>query len=70
MSLMSKRTVSAAKYNGISGTLAGAVVVIVSWLLTFGKVVMPSEVGVALTVILSFAINIVLARSGVISSEE
>ena len=63
------KAVSAAKYSGISGTLAGAIVVIFAWLVTFAKIVMPSEVVVALTVILSFAINITLARSGIISEE-
>lgn len=63
------KAISAAKYNGISGTLAGALVVIFAWLLTFAKIVMPSEVIVSLTVILSFAINIFLARSGIISEE-
>ena len=63
------KAISAAKYNGISGTLAGAIVVILAWLLTFAKIIMPSEVGVALTVIFSFAINITLARSGIISEE-
>lgn len=66
----SENAVSAAKYNGISGTLGGAIVVILAWLLTYAKIIMPSEVGVALTVILSFIINIALARSGVISDTE
>lgn len=59
----------AAKYSGISGTLAGAIVVILAWLLTYAKVIVPTEVVVAMTVIFSFAINIALARSGIISEE-
>jgi len=64
-----ERAISAAKFNGISGTLGGAIVVISAWFLTFAKVSMPPEVTVALTVILSFVINIVLARTGIISEE-
>lgn len=67
---MDKRTVSAAKYSGISGALGGAFTVIFAWLLTFGKVNMPSEVVASLTVIFSFMVNIALAKSGIISTEE
>jgi len=67
---MDKRTVSAAKYSGISGALGGALTVIFAWLLTFGKVDMPSEVVASLTVIFSFMVNIALAKSGVISEEQ
>lgn len=61
--------INAAKYNGVSGTLGGAIVVIFAWLLTYVRVIVPTEVVVALTVIFSFAINIALARSGIISEE-
>lgn len=64
-----ERTIGAAKYSAISGTLGGAIVVIFAWLLTFVKVIMPSEVVVSLTVIFSFFINIILARTGIISEE-
>lgn len=67
---MNKRTIDAAKYNGISGALGGSLVVIFAWLFTFGKVTMPSEVVAALTVIFSFVINIALAKSGIISETE
>jgi len=67
---MDKRTVSAAKYNGISGALGGSFVVIFAWLLTFGKIEMPTEVVAALTVIFSFVVNVSLAKSGIISNEE
>jgi len=67
---MDKRTVSAAKYSGISGALGGAFTVIFAWLLTFGKVQMPSEVVASLTVIFSFMVNIALAKSGIISETE
>lgn len=64
---MNKKTIDAAKYSGISGALAGAFVVILAWLLTFAKIVMPTEVATALTVIFSFVINILMAKTGVIS---
>ena len=66
---MNKRTVDAAKYSGVSGALGGALTVILAWLLTFWGIQMPTEVATALTVILSFSVNIVLARTGLISSE-
>lgn len=59
----------AAKYSGISGILAGAIVVILGWSLTFVGVKMPYEVAVAFTSIFGFIINITLARSGIISEE-
>lgn len=67
---MDKRTVSAAKYSGISGALGGAFTVIFAWLLTFGKIEMPTEVVASLTVIFSFATNIILVRTGIISDSE
>ena len=67
---MDKKTISAAKYSGISGALGGAVTVILVWILTFSKIDMPTDVATALTVIFSFGINIVLAKSGVISETQ
>lgn len=67
---MDKKTVGAIKYSGVSGALGGALAVIFVWILTLAKLDVPNEVATSLTVIFSFVINIVLARTGVISETE
>lgn len=67
---MNKKTIDAAKYSGISGAMGGALAVIFVWMLSLGHIVVPSEVTASFTVLFSFVINISLAKSGIISSEE
>ncbi len=67
---MNKRTVDAAKYSSFSGALGGSLVVILAWILSIRGILMPAEVIAALTVIFSFATNIILVRTGIISDSE
>lgn len=65
------RLVSTAKYGGTSGAIGGSLVVILAYLInTFAHVTLPDTVVVAMTVLVTFTTNIVLSRTGIISSEE
>ena len=65
------RLIGTAKYSGTSNVLGGAFVVIFAWVLNeFAKITMPNEVVIALTTLTVFFINILLAQSKVISTEE
>lgn len=62
---MNKRIVNTAKYAGTSGTVAFALVAILVYFLPQLK-----EIESALTVLTSFTINIILAKTGVIADNE
>ncbi len=65
------RLVSTAKYGGTSGAIGGSLVVILVYLISLiTKVSMPENVVIALTVLITFATNIVLSRTGIISEVE
>lgn len=64
---MNKKTMDAAKYSVSSGALGGSLVVILAWALSLRGIMLPPEVVAALTAIFSFAVNIILVRTGIIS---
>jgi len=64
---MNKKTRDTVKYSVSSGALGGSLVVILAWGLSLRGLLMPSEVVAALTAIFSFAVNIILVRTGIIS---